>query len=95
MIVYDMINRIVLGHSNLPMFGTHIAFFFLYYSNTPNQTFIKALVDMMVLNRLWKHTVKNMGKNAAQGRGNMGPVTRLVVGNQPPLSVAFRYCNNI
>lgn len=52
MIVCDMVNRIVLGHSNLPMFCTHIAYFFFYYSNTPNQTFIKALVDMMVLNRL-------------------------------------------
>lgn len=45
-----MINRIVLGHSTLPMFGMHIAYF--PYSNTPNQTFVKALVDMMVLNRL-------------------------------------------
>lgn len=45
-----MINKIELGYSNSSIFCMHVAHF--PYSITRNQTFIKALVDMMVLQRL-------------------------------------------
>lgn len=44
-----MMNRIVVGHSNQSIFCMHFVYF--PYSIT-NQTFIKALVDMMVLQKL-------------------------------------------
>lgn len=66
----------------------HVAYF--PYSIRPNKTFTKDGFTQAVKAHRYKH-----GKNRSSVKRNMGPVTKLVVGNQPPLSVAFCYCNNI
>lgn len=69
---------------------------YFLYSITPNQTL--AFVHMMVFHYIqncedtwWK----NLEKTQLGAETIWAPVTELAVGNQPPLSVAFRYCNRI
>lgn len=42
-----------------------------------------------------KTPLKTWGKKRSSVLREYGPVIEFVVGNQPPLSVAFRYCNTL